>query len=154
MSNQQEQQELQEQQEQQVLEAAGDLVAAFAEERLDDYFAAFAPDATFVFHATDRRIESVAEYRRVWARWAADDDFHVLKCLSSDRRVQLWDGTAVFTHTVETDISTRAGTETLQERETVVFRRAADGRWLAVHEHLSPAAAFPPDQAEQPRPSR
>ncbi|MER5794228.1 nuclear transport factor 2 family protein [Streptomyces sp. NPDC001980] len=142
----------QEQQEQQVLQAAGDLVAAFAEERLDDYFCAFAPDATFVFHTTDRRIESVAEYRRVWARWAADDDFRVLKCLSSDRRVQLWDDTAVFTHTVETDVSTRTGTGTLHERETIVFRRTADGRWLAVHEHLSPAAGFSPDPTEQPRP--
>jgi ketosteroid isomerase-like protein len=31
-------------------------------------------------------------------------------------------------------------TETEQgERETIVFRREPDGRWLAVHEHLSPA---------------
>ncbi|MFG2960201.1 nuclear transport factor 2 family protein [Streptomyces sp. NPDC048291] len=152
MSNEQEQQ--QQHQEQQVLRAADDLVAAFAEERLDDYFSAFAPDATFVFHTTDRRIESVAEYRRVWARWAADDDFHVLKCRSSDRRVQLLDGTAVFTHTVETDVSTRTGTGTLHERETVVFRRAADGRWLAVHEHLSPALPFPPDPPDPAGPPR
>ncbi|MFG2940441.1 nuclear transport factor 2 family protein [Streptomyces sp. NPDC048282] len=145
-------QERQERQERQVLRAADDLVAAFAEERLDDYFSAFVPDATFVFHTTDRRIESVADYRRVRARWAADDDFHVLKCRSSDRRVQLLDDTAVFTHTVETDVSTRTGTGTLHERETVVFRRAADGRWLAVHEHLSPAVPFPPDPAGQPRP--
>ena len=123
-----------------VLQAADDLVAAFAEERLIDYFRAFAPDATFVFHTTERRIESVAEYRRVWARWVADDDFRVLKCLSSDRKVQLWYDTAVFTHTVDTEISTSAGTESLHERETIVFRREADGSWLAVHEHLSPAA--------------
>ncbi|MER6267773.1 nuclear transport factor 2 family protein [Streptomyces sp900105755] len=147
-----EQQVLQDQAEQQVLQAAGDLVAAFAEERLDDYFAAFAADATFVFHTTDRRIESVAEYRRVRARWAADDDFRVLKCLSSDHRVQLWEDTAVFTHTVATDVSTRAGTATLHERETIVFRRTADGRWLAVHEHLSPAAPCPPGPTERPGP--
>jgi ketosteroid isomerase-like protein len=31
-------------------------------------------------------------------------------------------------------------TETEQrERETIVFRRGAEGRWLAVLEHLSPA---------------
>ncbi|WP_326654590.1 hypothetical protein [Streptomyces sp. NBC_01750] len=33
-----------------VLKAADTLVSAFGEGRLDDYFAAFAPDATFVFH--------------------------------------------------------------------------------------------------------
>ncbi|MFD3453064.1 hypothetical protein ACFWVC_12895 [Streptomyces sp. NPDC058691] len=43
-------------------------MAAFAEGQLDDYFRAFAPDATFVFHTTAQRIESVAEYRRVRAR--------------------------------------------------------------------------------------
>ncbi|MDH6217882.1 nuclear transport factor 2 family protein [Streptomyces pseudovenezuelae] len=124
----------------QVLQAAGDLVAAFATGRLDDYFQAFAPDATFVFHTTAQRIESVAEYRRVWARWVTEDEFRVLNCVSSDRMVQLWDDTAVFTHTVETHISTLDGVDKLHERETIVFRRAEDGRWLAVHEHLSPVA--------------
>ncbi|MGW1726746.1 nuclear transport factor 2 family protein [Streptomyces sp. NPDC002306] len=135
-----------------VLQAADDLVAAFGEERLSDYFQAFAPDATFVFHTTERRVESVAEYRRLWARWVADDDLRVLKCLSTDRKVQLWHDTAVFTHTVETDIATLAGTQTLQERETIVFRREADGRWTAVHEHLSPAVAFPSDDPARPSP--
>ena len=41
-----------------VLDAADALVAAFAEGRLDDYFGAFAPDATFVFHTTPGRIGS------------------------------------------------------------------------------------------------
>ena len=123
-----------------VLKAADKLVAAFSDGRLDDYFDAFAPDATFVFHTAANRIESVAEYRRVWSRWVTDDAFQVLKCLSSDKLVQSWGDTAVFTHSVETDIRTHAGTETLHERETIVFRRERDGRWLAVHEHLSPAA--------------
>lgn len=48
--------------------------------------------------------------------------------------------TAVFTHDVETRVSTRDGEETLRERETIVFARQADGDRLAVHEHLSPAA--------------
>ncbi|MGW3290824.1 YybH family protein [Streptomyces sp. NPDC001002] len=128
----------------QVLQAADDLVAAFATGRLDDYFRACAPDATFVFHSTAQRIESVAEYRRVWARWVAEDEFRVLNCLSSDRMVQLWDDTAVFTHTVETHISTLAGVDKLHERETIVFRRAEDGSWLAVHEHLSPVPVAGP----------
>jgi ketosteroid isomerase-like protein len=29
------------------------------------------------------------------------------------------------------------GEHDLAERETIVFRRHADGRWLGVHEHLS-----------------
>ncbi|MEU6199774.1 nuclear transport factor 2 family protein [Streptomyces sp. NPDC047061] len=123
----------------QVLQAADALVAAFATGQLDAYFESFTPDATFVFHTTERRVESVAEYRRLWAGWVAETGFKVLDCRSSDRKVQLWDGTAVFTHTVETQISTLGGTETLHERETIVFRRGADRRWLAVHEHLSPA---------------
>ncbi|MFF4899722.1 nuclear transport factor 2 family protein [Streptomyces sp. NPDC001068] len=128
----------------QVLQAADHLVAAYAEGRLDDYFDAFAPDATFVFHTAERRIESVAEYRRVMAGWVQEDGFRVLNCLSYDRLVQLLGETAVFTHSVETRIATGAGEETLHERETVVFRREADGRWLAVHEHLSPLAAAGP----------
>jgi ketosteroid isomerase-like protein len=123
-----------------VLDAADALVAAFAEGRLDDYFGAFAPDATFVFHTTPGRIGSTAEYRETWQRWVAEDGFRVLRCRSTDRLVQHFGNTAVFTHLVRTDISTHAGPETLHERETIVFHRGHTGRLLAVHEHLSPAA--------------
>ncbi len=122
-----------------VLQAADALVAAFAEGRLDDYFAAFAPDATFVFHTTPGRIESTAEYRQLWTQWVKEDDFHVLACTSTDRLVQLLGDTAVFTHHVQTDISTNTGTATLSERETIVFHNH-NGHWQAVHEHLSLAA--------------
>ena len=44
---------------------------------------------------------------------------------------------AILTHLVRTEISTKKGDETLRERETIVFHRR-DGRWIAVHEHLSP----------------
>ena len=129
--------------EDQVLAAADELVDAFAQGRTDAYFAAFAPDATFVFHTTARRLGSVDEYREQWRAWEADDGFRVLACASSDRLVQLLgDEAAIFVHAVETRIATRAGEQTLHEHETIVFRRdAAAGRWLAVHEHLSPAAA-------------
>ena len=46
---------------------------------------------------------------------------------------------AVMVHDVVTDVETRAGAETLRERETIVFARQDDGHWVAVHEHLSPA---------------
>ena len=46
---------------------------------------------------------------------------------------------AIFSHDVATRLRIQ-GTESLNhERETIVFRREQQqGRWLAVHEHLSP----------------
>ncbi|MGY5011193.1 YybH family protein [Streptomyces sp. 900105755] len=121
-----------------VLAAADALIAAFAEGRTDDYFAAFAPDATFVFHTTGRRLDSTEEYRALWQQWTDEDAFRVLACDSADRHLQLLGDTAVFTHSVTTRVSTTAGEETLHERETIVFHRTTDETWQAVHEHLSP----------------
>jgi ketosteroid isomerase-like protein len=123
----------------QVLEAADRLVTAFGEGRVDDYFACFHPEATFIFYTTNRRLESTAEWRLLWDRLVREDDFRVLECFSRERRVQDLGDSAVFTHDVETLISTSSGEETLHERETIVFARQEDGGWLAVHEHLSPA---------------
>ncbi|WP_369227339.1 nuclear transport factor 2 family protein [Streptomyces sp. R39] len=122
-----------------VLAAADALIAAFAEGRTDDYFDAFAADATFVFHTTDRRLDSTQEYRALWQKWSDEDGFRVLSCDSNDRRLQLLAGTAVFTHSVTTRVATTAGEEVLRERETIVFHRVGDGDWRAVHEHLSAA---------------
>lgn len=124
----------------QVLGAANRLVVAFGEGRVDDYFALFHPEATFVFYTTDHRLESTAAWRELWRSLEEEEDFKILECHSSARRVQDLGETAVFTHDVETRVSTRAGEETLRERETIVFARQAGGNWLAVHEHLSPAA--------------
>jgi ketosteroid isomerase-like protein len=119
--------------------AADALVAAFAEGRVEDYFACFAPDATFVFHTTPERLESREAYRQLWRRWEAEDGFRVMSCSSSNQLVtELGDGAAVFVHDVATRVATSAGEEDLRERETIVFEHL-DGRWLAVHEHLSPA---------------
>jgi ketosteroid isomerase-like protein len=57
--------------------------------------------------------------------------------------MQLFRDFAILTHIVRTEIATNQGQETLSERETIVFHRR-DGRWVAVHEHLSPR----PDVAE------
>jgi ketosteroid isomerase-like protein len=124
----------------QVLEAADRLVSAFGEGRVDDYFACFHPQATFVFYTAERRLESAAEWRELWDYLEREEGFEVLECLSTERRVQELGDVAVFTHDVETRVSTLAGgEETLRERETIVFARQDGGRWLAVHEHLSPA---------------
>ncbi len=126
--------------ERQVLEAADRLVGAFGDGRVEEYFACFHPRATFVFYTTDRRLESTAEWRELWDTLERDEGFEVLECNSRGRRVQDLGDTAVFTHDVRTRVSTHAGEETLHERETIVFAREESGNWLAVHEHLSPAA--------------
>jgi ketosteroid isomerase-like protein len=117
--------------------AADALIGAFAEGRLDDYFGAFAPDASFLFHTTERRLASVADYRALWDGWVRQDAFRVLSCVSTDQLIQVFGDTAVFTHNVCTRVADRTAEQTLLERETIVFR-LIDGRWLAVHEHLSP----------------
>jgi Ketosteroid isomerase homolog len=126
---------------QEIRSAADALVAAFAEGRLDDYFGAFAPDATFVFHTTPQRLGSTAEYRALWQRWVEEDGFRILGCTSSAQLIQPFGDTAVFSHDVETRVATNAGAETVHERETIVFARSEDGTWPAVHEHLSPRTA-------------
>ena len=116
--------------------AADVLVASFAAHDRGAYFASFTPDSTFVFHTSAQRFATRADYEQEWATWEADG-FHVDACESIDRRIDLITlEVAVMTHRVRTRL---AGVEDIQyERETIVFRRTPEGRWLAVHEHLSP----------------
>jgi ketosteroid isomerase-like protein len=120
-----------------VLAAAASLVDAFGGGRVPEYFACFAPEATFVFHSEPARLGSREDYRALWERWERKDGFRVLECVSSSASVLVvGPDAAVFTHDVDTRVATDAGTERLAERETIVFARRG-GRWLAVHEHLS-----------------
>lgn len=120
-----------------VLAAADAIVDDFANHRTEAYFSGFAEDATFVFHTADRRLESRAEYEALWAQWEREDGFRVHACRSSDRRVQLLGGTAIFTHSVDSRIELGGQVDDVTERETIVFA-LRDDRWVAVHEHLSP----------------
>jgi len=123
-----------------VLEAARVLVEAFGAHDTEAYFASFAADATFVFYTHEEPLRSREAYRELWTGWE-QDGFRVLSCASSEQHVQvLAADVAAFTHRVHTVVRTGAAEESLDERETIVFRREAGGRWLAVHEHLSPAA--------------
>jgi uncharacterized protein (TIGR02246 family) len=124
--------------EEEVRRAARALVTAFGEGDLDAYFASFSDDATFLFHSTDRLLTSTDEYRREWARWAAEDGFRVVSCATDNTVVQVLGDAAVLTHRVRTTVATNDGQSVLHERETIVFARQNDDRWLAVHEHLSP----------------
>lgn len=119
-----------------VLAAAARIVDAFSRHDTDAYFAAFAADASFIFHNLDRVLTSRDAYRAEWRRWEERDGFRILGCRSSDRHVQLAGDVAVFAHAVETDVSIAGETMTNRERETIVFRRKG-GDWVAFHEHLS-----------------
>lgn len=124
-----------------VLCAAAALVSDFAGGDSAAYFRHFDPSATFVFYTHPERLETRAAYEDLWSSWQKEDDFAVLACVSRNGLAQVNGDTAVFTHEVETRVSTRSGgEETLHERETIVFAQR-NGQWVAIHEHLSPAAS-------------
>jgi ketosteroid isomerase-like protein len=120
-----------------VVAASKAIVSAFGQDDPDAYFKLFAPDATFIFHTTQGRLEDRRAYELEWATWRRDLGFHVRSCTSSNQRVQLHGKVAILSHDVRTEITTNEGDATLMERETIVFHRQGD-RWIAVHEHLSP----------------
>lgn len=117
------------------MRAAVEVIVAFGAHDTATYFDGFAPDATFMFHNEPALLASRAAYEAEWAAWEKDG-FRVLSCTSLDPRLDLvTPDVAVFTHRVRTRL---AGVDEVQrERETIVLRRQADGRWLGVHEHLS-----------------
>ncbi len=123
-----------------VLAAADSLIDAFARHDREKYFAAFTEDATFIFHNLDRPLRSRAAYEAEWTLWETRDGFKVISCQSTDRNLQMLGTVAVFTHAVETQLEFNGEPVTSQERETIVFEKQVDGRWLAVHEHLSKAS--------------
>jgi ketosteroid isomerase-like protein len=83
---------------------------------------------------------SRASYEAEFQRWE-QDGFRVVGCSSEDQLVQLAGDVAVFTHRVLTRALSGGEEVTSDERETIVFRREGDGRWLAIHEHLSATPA-------------
>ncbi len=125
-----------------VQEAADRLVAAFAATDTEAYFAAFSPQATFIFHPEAQRLGSRSAYRTLWDSWLASG-WRVLECRSSEQDIQLLGATAVFSHRVATtvQIGREGGLETSDERETIIFSRASDGSVVCVHEHLSACPA-------------
>ncbi len=123
-----------------VTAAADRLVEAFGRHDVEAYFAAFAENATFIFHNLDRVLTSRDAYRAEWRLWEERDGFRVLGCRSSEQRIQLAGDTAIFTHRVETQVELGGEPMETEERETIVFQQDQHGAWLAVHEHLSKAA--------------
>lgn len=122
--------------EREVLEAAASLVDSFAAHDRERYFAAFAPDATFVFYTMRETLPSREAWEAEWRRMERDDGFRVVRCISTEQQVTVAGDAAVFVHRVGTRAELSGAVVDSDERETIVFRRH-DGRWLAIHEHLS-----------------
>ena len=121
--------------ENEVREAYERLVGAFREGR--DKFASFADDATIIDGG--RWFGSLAEYRTAWEEWVAEHGPLVPDSVETrilDLRV-LGD-TAVLIHSIESREQTASNVEMEHEIETIVFGRQPDGRWLVIHQHLSP----------------
>ncbi|MFL1548379.1 YybH family protein [Pseudomonas sp. D47] len=126
-----------------VLQAAADLVSAFARNDRAAYFGAFTVDASFVFYTLPLPLLSRDAYQALWDRWRRDEGFEVLSCTSSNAFVSLQGDVAIFMHDVATELRMNGEQFFSQERETIVFTRQGSdaqqkqGLWLACHEHLS-----------------
>lgn len=126
-----------------VLQAAADLVAAFARNDRAAYFGAFTADASFVFYTLPQPLLSRDAYQALWDSWRRDEGFEVLSCTSSNAFVGLQGDVAIFMHDVATELRMNGEQFKSQERETIVFKRQGlgaeqqEGLWLACHEHLS-----------------
>ncbi|WP_308907827.1 YybH family protein [Pseudomonas canadensis] len=126
-----------------VLQAAADLVAAFARNDRAAYFGAFTADASFVFYTLPQPLLSRDAYQALWDSWRRDEGFEVLSCTSSNAFVSLQGDVAIFMHDVATELRMNGEQFKSQERETIVFKQQGlgaeqqEGLWLACHEHLS-----------------
>ena len=120
--------------------AANMLIDHFGSGRVKEYFACFASDADFIFYTHPERLVSRSAYEELWKSWEKDFGFKVNSCLSANQSIRIIDNNvAIFTHDVTTSITNNDGTETLNERETIIFKLQGE-KWIAIHEHLSPAA--------------
>jgi len=123
-----------------VKKAAADLVGHFGASRVSEYFQCFSESADFIFYTHTERLKSRKAYEDLWKSWEAEMNFKILACTSSDQNIRMvGTNVAIFTHNVSTDVSTNDGVDTVSERETIVFELIG-GSWIAIHEHLSPAA--------------
>lgn len=128
---------------QEVLQAATNLVAAFARNDRAAYFGAFTADASFVFYTLPQPLLNRDAYQALWDSWRTEEGFEVLSCTSSNAFVSLQGDVAIFVHDVATELRMNGEQFFSQERETIVFKRQGlrteqqEGLWLACHEHLS-----------------
>ncbi len=123
-----------------VKRTAANLVGHFGSARVKEYFECFSESADFIFYTHTERLKSRKAYEDLWKTWEIDMNFKVLSCTSTNQDVRLvGDEVAIFTHNVSTEVSTNDGVDSVLERETIVFE-LINGKWIAIHEHLSPAS--------------
>lgn len=120
----------------QVRDAYDRLMKAFESANTQDYFDCFHERASFVFPG-EAVLDSREAYRSTWSRWQREG-LRFTGVVTDDVRVCVIGDTAVVTHSIQTTVEADGETTVDRERETIVFSNV-DGRWLAVHEHLSPA---------------
>lgn len=118
-----------------VRQAYEQLMNSFSSGDSDEYFACFHQDASFVF-PDEPLLEPRSTYRSAWSRWQREG-VRFTDVVADDVRVRVFGDTAVVTHRIATTVNVRGKTTVDRERESIIFARLA-GRWLAVHEHLSP----------------
>ena len=119
-----------------VQEAYEQLMNAFAGGDLDEYFACFHEDASFLF-PSEPLLEPRSAYRSAWSRWEREG-VRFTDVVADDVRIRVFGSTAVVTHRIATTVTAGGKTTAERERESIIFASTA-GRWLAVHEHLSQA---------------
>ncbi len=61
----------------QVLNAAAELVSAFARNDREAYFGAFSADASFVFYTLEKPLLSRDAYQVLWDNWRIEDGFEL-----------------------------------------------------------------------------
>jgi len=123
--------------EQEVEQVAHKLVQAFGAHDPQRYFSFFSEEASFIFYTHPEVLTSRLQWEQLWAQWEDTLGFRVHSCHSHDGVVQMiGENAAVFRHRVESVIEMEGATDTVWERETIVFERVGES-WLAVHEHLS-----------------
>ena len=120
-----------------ILKHANILIEHFGQGRIEAYFDCFTKDASFLFYNHKDRLTSRSDYETLFESWRREVNFEVLSCRSTNQMVQILGDTAIFLHDVTTKISISDEISTVFERESIVFQRQGDGRWLACHEHLS-----------------
>jgi uncharacterized protein (TIGR02246 family) len=119
----------------QVRAAYDRLMSAFARGDTNEYFDRFHEDASLVFPG-EAVLDSRAAYRSTWSRWQREG-LRFTDVVADDVRVRVIGATAVVTHRIETTVVADGKASVDRERETIVFSEVG-GRWLVVHEHLSP----------------
>lgn len=118
------------------------LIDCFARHDTESYFACFHPEARFVFHTVPDEVLSKAAYRQRWHQWELETGFQVLGCTSLAPQLSYYGDCAVLSHQVRTRLRSLEGELSLLERESIIFQQQQDGRWLCIHEHLSPLGAL------------